>query len=86
MPLMMMLKQMLPGLLPLFVFMIADEIWGTITGLYVAVAFGVIELFITRIKDGVYDRFIIFDTAFLVALGLISILLENDIFLNLSQR
>ncbi len=83
MPLMMMLKQMLPGLLPLFVFMIADEIWGTRTGLYVAVAFGVIELILTRIKDGKYDRFIIFDTAFLVILGLVSILLENDIFFKL---
>ena len=83
MPLMMMLKQMLPGLLPLFVFMIADEIWGTTTGLYIAVIFGVAELIATRIKDGKYDRFIIFDTAFLVILGLVSILLENDIFFKL---
>jgi len=83
MPLMMMLKQMLPGLLPLFVFMIADEIWGTKTGLYVAVVFGVAELILTRIKDGKYDLFIIFDTAFLVILGLISIYLENDIFFKL---
>ncbi|HNX23655.1 MAG TPA: septation protein IspZ [Spirochaetota bacterium] len=83
MPLMMMLKQMLPGLLPLFIFMVADEIWGTRTGLCVAVIFGVAELIITRIKDGKYDRFIIFDTAFLVILGLISILLENDIFFKL---
>ncbi len=83
MPLMMMLKQMLPGLLPLFVFIIADEIWGTRIGLYVAVIFGVTELILTRIKDGNYDRFIIFDTGFLVILGLISILLENDIFFKL---
>lgn len=83
MPLMMMLKQMLPGLLPLFIFIIADEIWGTKTGLYIAVAFGILELAVTRIKDGKYDRFIIFDTLFLVVLGLISIVLENDIFFKL---
>ena len=83
MPLMLMLKQMLPGLLPLFIFIAADEIWGTRIGLYVAVAFGVIELLITRIKDSKYDLFIIFDTAFLVILGLVSILLENDIFFKL---
>jgi len=83
MPLIMILKQMLPGLLPLFVFIIADEIWGTRIGLYVAVIFGVTELIITRIKDGKYDRFIIFDTCFLVVLGLVSILLENDIFFKL---
>jgi intracellular septation protein A len=80
---MMMLRQMLPGLLPLFVFMIADEIWGTRIGLYTAVIFGIIELIITRIKDSRYDLFIISDTAFLVVLGLISILLENDIFFKL---
>lgn len=78
MPLMM-LKQMFPGLLPLFVFMIADEIWGTKTGLYVAVIFGAAELIATRIKDGKYDRFVIFDTLFLIVLGLVSILLDNDI-------
>jgi len=79
----MLLKQMLPGLLPLFIFMIADEIWGTRTGLCIAVIFGVGELVVTRIKDGKYDRFIIFDTAFLVILGLVSIILENDIFFKL---
>ncbi len=83
MPLWIMLKQMLPGLLPLFVFIAADEIWGTETGLYVAVLFGIVELFITRIKNGRYDRFIIFDTAFLVILGAVSILLENEIFFKL---
>lgn len=83
MPLMMLLKQMLPGLLPLFVFMIADEIWGTKTGLYIAVIFGGAELIVTRIKNGKYDRFIIVDTLFLIVLGLVSILLENDIFFKL---
>jgi len=77
------LKQMLPGFLPLIVFIITDEIWGTKTGLYIAVIFGAAELIITRIKDGKYDRFVIFDTLFLIVLGIVSILLENDIFFKL---
>lgn len=83
MPLAIMLKQMLPGLLPLFIFIAADEIWGTKTGLYVAVVFGVIELIITRIKEKHWEGFIILDTVFLVLLGGISILLENAIFFRL---
>ena len=31
------IKKILPGLIPLFVFIIADEIWGTQIGLIVAV-------------------------------------------------
>lgn len=38
------LKKLLPGLIPLFVFIIADEIWGTEAGLYAAVAFGTAEM------------------------------------------
>ncbi|HPS58198.1 MAG TPA: septation protein IspZ [Spirochaetota bacterium] len=83
MPLTLFLKQMLPGLLPLFIFIIADEIWGTLIGLYVAVIFGVLELVVTRIKDRRWDGFIILDTAFLVLLGGISIMLDNAIFFKL---
>lgn len=83
MPLAIMLKQMLPGLLPLFIFIAADEIWGTTTGLYVAVIFGIIEMIITRFKDKHWDGFIFLDTSFLVLLGSISILLENAVFFRL---
>ena len=83
MPLAMMLKQLLPGLLPLFIFIVADEVWGTIVGLYVAVASGLIELVITRIKYKRLDGFIVLDTAFLILLGGVSILLENAIFFKL---
>lgn len=83
MPLMMLLKQLLPGLFPLFIFIFADEVWGTETGLYVAVAFGIIELLVTRIKDRRWDGFIVIDTVFLVVMGAVSILLENAIFFKL---
>ena len=83
MPYTILLKQMLPGLLPLFVFVIADEIWGTETGLYIAVGFGLTELLITRIKSAKWDRFIIIDTLFLVMLGAVSIILDNAVFFKL---
>jgi len=76
-------KQMLPGLLPLFIFILADEIWGTETGLYVALGFGLLELAYTYIRDRRIERFILFDTGLLLALGAVSILLENEIFFKL---
>ena len=35
------IKRMLPGLLPILIFILADEIWGTTVGIYVAVAVGI---------------------------------------------
>ncbi len=77
------LKKLLPGLLPIIIFILADEIWGTKIGLVVAIASGVIELAITYFREKRFDRFILFDTALLVIMGGISILLDNDIFFKL---
>ena len=74
------LLQLLPGFIPLFAFIVADEIWGTTTGLIVAIASGIIELTYYWIKDKKFDKFILFDTSLIIALGLISLILENDVF------
>jgi isopentenyldiphosphate isomerase/intracellular septation protein A len=74
------LKKMLPGLIPLLIFILADEIWGTMVGLYVALGFGIAEFLFYYIKDRIIDRFILLDTLLLVVLGAISIVFENDIF------
>jgi isopentenyldiphosphate isomerase/intracellular septation protein A len=74
------LKKLLPGLLPLFIFILADEIWGTRVGLYVALAFGLGELLFYYIRDKKIDKFILLDTGLLIVLGVVSIALENDIF------
>jgi isopentenyldiphosphate isomerase/intracellular septation protein A len=74
------LKKLLPGLIPLFIYIIADEIWGTRTGLYVAVGFGIAEFLFYLIKDKTADKFILLDTALLLVLGGVSIILENDLF------
>lgn len=74
------IKKLLPGFIPLFVFIAADEIWGTKVGLAVALIIGILELVYTYFKEKRLDKFIILDTALLIALGGVSILLDNDIF------
>lgn len=74
------IKKLLPGFIPLFVFIAADEIWGTRVGLIVALVVGVLEFVYTYIKERRFDKFILLDTGLLMVLGGISILLNNDIF------
>ncbi|HPE75975.1 MAG TPA: NUDIX domain-containing protein [Draconibacterium sp.] len=77
------LKKLLPGFIPLFVFIAADEIWGTKIGLFVAVGVGIAEMLWVGFKEKRFDKFILFDTLLLVVLGAVSILLDNDIFFKL---
>lgn len=77
------LKKLLPGFIPLFVFIAADEIWGTKIGLMVAVGVGVAEMIYVGIRERRLDKFILFDTLLLVLLGAVSILLDNAIFFKL---
>jgi isopentenyldiphosphate isomerase/intracellular septation protein A len=78
-----MLKSLAPGFLPLLIFIAADAIWGTKTGLIVAVAFGIVEFIISYLKEKIVDKFILLDVGLIVILGGISILLENEIFFKL---
>lgn len=77
------LKKLLPGFIPLLVFIAADEIWGTKTGLFVAVGTGIIQMGWVAAREKRFDRFILFDTLLLVVLGAISIALENELFFKL---
>ncbi len=77
------LKKLLPGFIPLFVFIAADEIWGTKIGLFVAVGVGVAEMVWIAVKEKHFEKFVLFDTLLLVVLGAVSILLDNDIFFKL---
>ncbi|HOY38870.1 MAG: NUDIX domain-containing protein [Bacteroidales bacterium] len=67
-------------MLPLLIFIAADEIWGTQVGLYVAVATGITELIIIYIKQHKLEKFVLLDTLLIVALGIISLLTENAVF------
>nr|WP_320000418.1 NUDIX domain-containing protein [uncultured Draconibacterium sp.] len=77
------LKKLLPGFIPLFVFIAADEIWGTKIGLFVAIAVGVAEMAYVAVREKRFEKFVLFDTLLLVVLGGVSILLDNDIFFKL---
>ena len=77
------LKKLLPGLAPLIIFVIADSIWGTEVGLVVAIGFGLVEITISLIRRQKPDKFILFDVGLLVAMGGVSLLLDNDLFFKL---
>jgi isopentenyldiphosphate isomerase/intracellular septation protein A len=74
------LLQLIPGFVPLFAFIIADEIWGTTIALIVAIASGIIELAYYWIKDHKFDKFILLDTLLIIFLGVVSLILKNDVF------
>ncbi len=73
-------KKMIPGFIPIIAFIVADEIWGTLYGLIVAIGVGVVELGYSLIKHRKIDRFVLVDIGLLLALGGISIVFDNDIF------
>lgn len=77
------LKKLLPGFIPLFVFIAIDEIWGTRAGLIAALIIGVAEMGWIWIQEKRFDKFVLFDTGLLVVLGSVSLLLNNDIFFKL---
>jgi isopentenyldiphosphate isomerase/intracellular septation protein A len=77
------LKNLSIGFLPLLIFIIADEIFGLTVGLVVAIAFGIAETVFVYLREKRIDRFILFDTGLIISLGLVSLLLHNDIFFKL---
>ncbi|MFN8255093.1 MAG: NUDIX domain-containing protein [Bacteroidales bacterium] len=77
------LKKLLPGFLPLIVFILVDSFLGTLAGILFAIGFGIIEMAFIFLREKRFDKFIIGDTLLLVVLGLLSIYLENDIFFKL---
>jgi len=77
------LKKLLPGFIPLFVFIAIDEIWGTRAGLIAALVIGVGEMGWIWFQEKRLDKFVLFDTGLLFVLGSVSILLDNDIFFKL---
>ena len=67
-------------MVPLLVYILADELWGMKVGLIVAVSIGIIELIITYIREKKLDRFVLVDILLLFLLSALSYLFDNDIF------
>jgi isopentenyldiphosphate isomerase/intracellular septation protein A len=77
------LKNFTIGFIPLLIFIIADELFGTQVGLLIAIAVGVIEFAYYYFKHGRVETFILFDVGLIIALGSVSIILDNEIFFKL---
>lgn len=77
------LKKLLPGFVPILIFILIDEVWGTIAGIVFAVLFGVLYLIYTYFKEKKLDKFVLVDTSLIVLLGGVSIILDNDVFFKL---
>jgi isopentenyldiphosphate isomerase/intracellular septation protein A len=74
------LKNLALGFFPILVFVFADLFFGLTIGLMVAILVGVSQFIITYFREKRVDRFLLFDVSLIVALGLISLILKNDIF------
>lgn len=77
------LKLLLPGLLPLVLFVVADEFISTFAALVVALSSGAIIFAFTWIRFGKPDTFILVDTLILAAFGGVSLLLHDELFFKL---
>ncbi len=80
---MLLLKSLVPGLLPLVIFVGADAVFGETVGLLVGIGTGVAEFAYTLIKDRKADPFVAADTILLALAGGLSLLLRDAIFFKL---
>lgn len=74
---------LLPGLLPLIVFVVVDEFIGTNWAISTALATGAFIFIYTWVRNRKPDTFVLFDTILLAAFGGISILLNDEVFFKL---
>ncbi|MDA8426119.1 MAG: NUDIX domain-containing protein [Treponema sp.] len=77
------LKSLIPGLLPLIIFVGAQAVFGATVGLAVGVAVGVGEFLFTLIRDRKADPFVAADTLLLAVAGGLSLALHDEIFFKL---
>ena len=77
------LKQLLPGIIPILVYIVADTIFGELWGMIIAAGLSVVELTIIYFKSKVADKFVLFDLALVAVFGGISIISNNPIFFKL---
>ncbi len=74
---------LLPALLPLLVFVAADELTNTTNALILAIGSGIAVFIFTWVRNKKPDKFVLVDTLLLAAFGGISIILHDEIFFKL---
>lgn len=77
------LKNFTIGFIPLFIFILVDELYGTRRGLVAAISIGIIEFSYYYFRYRQVEKFVLFDVGLIIILGGISILLDNDLFFKL---
>jgi isopentenyldiphosphate isomerase/intracellular septation protein A len=77
------LRSLLPGLVPLIVFVAAAALFGEVVGLAVGLAVGLVEFVYSLIRNKKADPFIAADTLLLAVAGGLSLALRNEIFFKL---
>jgi isopentenyldiphosphate isomerase/intracellular septation protein A len=72
--------KLIPGFIPIIIYILIEEIYGTIPGLVAAIAIGIIEITYFFLKDKKVDKFVLADTLLIVLLGAVSLSLDNPVF------
>lgn len=77
------IKNFTIGFIPLLIFIIADELFGTEIGLITAIGVGALEFLFYLIRYKRVEKFVLFDVLLIIVLGGISLILHNDLFFKL---
>jgi intracellular septation protein A len=72
--------KLLPGFLPLVVYVVAEEFWGETIGLATGIACGLVEFAVLLAKERKPDWLAAFDTLLLAGLGGLSLALHDELF------
>ncbi|WP_029163972.1 NUDIX domain-containing protein [Anaerophaga thermohalophila] len=75
--------KLLPGMLPLILFVIVELMWGTTAGLASALALGIIQLLWFWFREKRVDKFVLADIGFLIVLGGLALLFDNALLFKL---
>ncbi len=75
--------KLLPGMLPLLIFVAVELLWGTTVGLVAALGLGLIQFLWFWFRERRLDKFILTDIGFLMVLGGLAILFDNALLFKL---
>lgn len=75
--------KLLPGMLPLLIFVGVELIWGTTAGLLAALSLGLVQFIWFWFREHRVDKFILADIGFLMVLGGLAILFDNALLFKL---
>ena len=76
-----MIKNLSLGFLPIIIYIFTDALFGLTIGLITAIVAGLIEMGLIFYKEKKIEFFILVDIGLLVALGFVSLSIQNDIFI-----